>query len=179
MYIGAQGAHNSAFNITTEHTGPTTFSKNFTNQKLYQLPREWKVEEVQYKTSGIGVADGVWNFYQKGVLGTDSKFTNRTADSLNRYQRIAQSQVSHNAQPGSIMYYDSVYLDDTWHRVLICPESTWSSRSNCEIQIPVSWNDSQVSVQVDLGGLDSSKPLYLYVVDINATANSHGWLLVN
>jgi len=177
MYTGTQGSHNSEYAITTEYTGKTHYGKNYTNKRLYQLPREWKTEEVQYQTSSIGIADGIWNYYQKGVLGTAFKFRNRVTDAPNRYGRIAQSQVSHNAQPGSVMYYDSVYLDDTWHRILICPESTWIARSNCEVQIPTNWNDSQISVQVNLGGLDLSKSNYLYVIDKNGVANKNGWLL--
>ena len=177
MYTGAQGIHNAAYNIITENTGPTTWSKNFTHQRLYQLPREWKTEEIQYQTSGIGVTDGIWNYYQKGVLGTDNKFRNRIADQPNRYKRIAQSQVSHNAQPGSIMYYDSVYLDDTWHRVLLCSESTWGARTNCEIQIPTAWNSQQIKISLNLGGLTTSSPLYLYVVDKDGTVNANGFAL--
>jgi len=177
MYTGTQGAHNSEYAVSTEYTGKTHYGKNYTNKRLYQLPREWKTEEVQYQTSSIGIADGIWNYYQKGVLGTEFKFRNRTTDAPNRYKRIAQSQVSHNAQPGSVMYYDSVYLDDTWHRVLICPEPTWNTRSNCEVQIPTNWNDSQVSVQVNLGGLETNNPMYLYVINQDGVANLNGWLL--
>ncbi len=177
MHMNAQGAENSKFRITPEYTEGTTWSGQFTNQILHQLPREWKVEELQYETSGVNVKDGTFNFYQKGILGTDNKFRMRNTDEPNRYNSIVQSQVSHNAQPGSVMYYDSLYVDDTWHRVLICPEATWSTRSNCEVQIPTSWNNNQVTVHINKGGLDISEPSYLYVIDKNGSPNENGWLL--
>ncbi len=178
MHLNAQGAEGSAFRITPEYTEGTTWSGSFTNQRLYQLPREWKTEELQYKTSSIDNKDGVFNFYQKGILGTDNKFKMRNASEQNRYNSIVQSQVSHNAQPNSVMYYDSLYVDDTWHRVLICPESIWATRTNCEIQIPTSWNDNGITIQLNLGGLvSSSAPLYLYVIGADGVPNSNGWLL--
>lgn len=177
MHVNAQGYGNAKFRITPEGTQGTTWPNDFTIQILYQLPREWKVEELQYETSSVDVVDGTFNFYQKGILGTDNHFRNRTTEHPNRYNSIVQSQVSHNAQPGSVMYYDSLYVDDTWHRVVICPESTWEERGNCEIQIPTSWNDNQVTVQLNLGGLYSNDSVYLYVVDDDGIANINGWQL--
>ncbi len=178
MHISAQGFHNAKFNITPEATEGTTWSSTFTNKILYQLPREWKVEEVQYKTSSINTKDGIFNFYQKGILGTDSKFRNRTTDYPNSYIRIAQSQVSHNAQPESIMYYDAVYLDDTWHRVVISTGSTWATRGNVEIQIPTQWSDTEIVIKTNVGGLDPFvATLYLYVVDEYGIPNEIGYPL--
>ena len=178
MHLNAQGAENSKFRITPEYTQGTTWSSQFTNQILYQLPREWKVEELQYQTSSIDVVDGTFNFYQKGVLGTDNKFRNRSSDEPNRYNSIVQSQVSHNAQPGSVMYYDALYVDDTWHRVVISEGSTWATRGNVEVQIPAEWNDNQIVINTNLAGLNiATTPLYLYVVDKNGIANENGYPL--
>ena len=177
MHLNDQGVGGNKFNITPEYTQGTHYSGSFTNQPLYQLPREWKVEELQYETSDINVQNGTFNFYQKGVLGTDFKFRNRNTDEPNRYDSIVQSQVSHNAQPGSVMYYDTVYVDDTWHRVLLCSEAIWSTRTNCEIQIPTSWGNQQIKISLNLGGLTASSPLYLYVLDKDGTVNANGFAL--
>jgi len=178
MHLNAQGAENSKFRITPEYTQGTTWSGQFTNQILYQLPREWKVEELQYETSSIDVVDGTFNFYQKGVLGTDNKFRNRTSDEPNKYNSIVQSQVSHNAQPGSVMYYDAMYVDDTWHRVVISEGNTWATRGNVEVQIPAEWNDNQIVINTNLAGLNiAATPLFLYVVDKNGVANENGYPL--
>ncbi len=188
MHLNAQGAENFKFRITPEYTDGTTWSGEFTNQILQQLPREWKVEELQYQTSGISVKDGIFNFYQKGILGTDNKFTNRKPDGIDSngktvsssrpYNSIVQSQVSHNAQPGSVMYYDQLYIDDTWHRVVISEGSTWAARGNVEVQIPSIWNNGEIVVSTNLGGLSSSEAqLYLYVVDANGVANENGYPL--
>jgi hypothetical protein len=46
-----------------------------------------------------------------------------------------------------------------------------------EVQIPTAWNDKEIIVQLNLGGLDLSKPLYLYVFDKNGESNQNGLLL--
>ncbi len=178
VHVAAQGSDgNNIFRITPEYSQNTIWGGSFTNQALAQLPREWKVDEFYYRASNIDVADGIFGFAQKGLLGTESNFISKTTERPNPYVSLYQSQVSNGAKLGSNMYYDSLYVDDTWHRVLICPEATWNIRSNCEVQIPTNWNDSQVTVQVNLGGLDTNKPMYLYVIDRNGVANLNGWML--
>ncbi len=177
MWIGAQGNEGSKFRITPEYTDGTTWPADFTRQVLNQLPYVWKTEEVQYQTSGIDVRDGIFNFYQNGVLGTDSKFRNRKADTPEPYNSLVMSQVSHLAQLGSRMYYDSLYIDDSWHRVVICSSASFDSCDDREVQIPATWVDNAVKVELNLGGLDTAKPLYLYVVNKDGLVNSEGWKL--
>jgi hypothetical protein len=76
------------------------------------------------------------------------------------------------------MYYDSIYLDDTWHRVIICPSMTWIDCKQREVQIPTSWNNTQIKVKLNQGGFDITKSsLYVYVVDKNGIANTNGYAL--
>ncbi|MCF6328933.1 MAG: thrombospondin type 3 repeat-containing protein [Henriciella sp.] len=175
MYFGAQGIFSASFQITPENTDGSTFPNQFNIQQISQLPREWKAEELQYQTSGIGVTDGIFLFYQKGVLGNDTTFRNRNTANPERYDAIVNSQVSNGAQPGSVMYYDSLYIEDTWHRVIICSGATIDQCADREVQIPREWADNQITVQLRLGGLDTSGPLYLYVFGENGLPNTDGW----
>ena len=174
MWIGAQGNEGSKFRITPEYTDGTTWPADFTQQVLNQLPYVWKTEEVQYQTSGIDMRDGIFNFYQNGVLGTDSKFRNRKVDTPQPYNSVVQSQVSHLAQPGSRMYYDSLYIDDSWHRTVICSKATFDLCDDREVQIPTAWEDNEVTIELNLGGLDTNTPLYLYVITEGGVANVAG-----
>ncbi len=177
-YIGAQGVEGPEFRISPEQTDGTTWPAQFTIRRLRQIPRAWKAEELEYKTSGINVKDGIFQFYQNGQLGTDNKFRNRTTKFPDRYSLIYQTQVSNGAAPGSIMYFDSIYLDDTWHRVVICPSKTWTDCRQREVQIPTSWNNTQIKVQLNQGGFDITKSsLYIYVVDKDGIANTNGYPL--
>ena len=73
------------------------------------------------------------------------------------------------------MYYDSLYLDDTWHHVLLYPEATWSSRTNCEIQIPTAWNDGEIILSARAGSLSNGSQAYLYVINANHAVNETGY----
>jgi hypothetical protein len=178
MHMSAQGIDGSFFRITPEYTDGATWPGEFTIQPLSQLPKEWKAEEIQYQASDVDITNGIFNFYQKGILGTDNNFKNRTSQAPELYNTIVQSQVSHNAQPSSVMYYDALYIDDTWHRVVISKSSTWALRGNVEVQIPAEWSDNQIVIKTNLAGLNKAEtPLYLYVVDKNGIANENGFPL--
>ncbi len=177
MHVNAQGAENSAFRITPENTDKTIWSNSFTNKPLFQIPKKWKVEEIEYKTSSIGIRNGIFKFYQNGILGTDNKFINRNTKQPDRYAWVSQSQVSNGAQSGSIMYYDSLYLDDTWHHVVICKSKTWTTCGNREIQIPTTWTDTKIIIHTNLGGFNTESSLFLYVVNKDGVANDNGYPL--
>ena len=175
IYIGPQGLHGPHYNIVPERTGTTLENKFFTNP-LTQIHNQWVTEEYVYQaSSGIGTADARWEYYQNGVIASDINFISRDADNPEPYDSVFQHQVSNGAQPGSYIYYDSIYLDDSWHRVVICADSTWNNCKKSEIQIPTSWNDNEITVQLNLGGLDPKKPLFLYVINQNGVPNVDGW----
>jgi len=174
VYPVAQGSQSAKYQINHEHTDATLFNKDF-DTPLSQKPFEWLTEEVLYRTSsGVDVADALWLYFQNGVLASDEPFISRTAARPNSYSSIFQSQVSNGAQPDSFVYYDSLYIDDSWHRVIICSSATADLCTNREIQIPTSWSDTRITVELNLGGLNPGKPLFLYVLDKNGVPNSSG-----
>jgi hypothetical protein len=82
-------------------------------------------------------------------------------------------------QSGDQIWYDSIYIDSTWQRVMICDASTWAARTHCEIQIPTAWSDNGASasatVAVHQGSFTSGTHAYLYVVNSTNTANTNGF----
>ncbi len=178
IVFSAQGTDNDpTFKITPERTDATLWGRKMLHP-LSQLAKQWKVEEIQYKASSINAINGTFNVYQNGVLGSAKKFKMRTTAYPNRYAMIFQDQVSNGAEPGSVVYYDELYIDDTWHRVIICQGKTWATCGHSsEIQIPTSWNDTQIKVHLNLGGLNPKSLLFLYVFDKNGVPNSNGFPL--
>jgi len=178
IFIGLQGAENSGFRITPEHTDNTRWwNSHFTNP-MQQMPFRWNIDEVAYRASSEpDVSDARWDYYQNGTLASDATFISRTSDRPGLYNQIYQSQVSNGAQPGSVVFYDSLYIDDSWHRVLICNGNTLDKCNTPEIQIPATWNDNQITVQLNLGGLNSDSNLHLYVIGKDGTPNPEGFRL--
>jgi len=176
IYIGPQGTDGPQYNLVPENTDATLWNAYFTNP-INQIPFKWVTEEVIYKTSDIDVQNGIWDFYKNGVLASNKKFKLRTSAAPEKYNIVYQSQVSNGAQPGSNIYYDTLYIDDSWHHVVICSSATWSGCIDKEIQIPTNWSDNQVTIQVNTGGLNLTRPTYLYVIDKDGNANDQGYLL--
>jgi len=171
IHVSAQGANpNPTFKLTVENP-----NNGFTSN-LQQLPYVWKSEEVEFaSSSSSGAQNGQWNFYQNGVLANGNSIITPTG--ANAITTIYQSQVSNGAQAGSIVYYDSLYIDDSWHRVVTCGESTWAECKEREIQIPTAWDNNSIDIQLNLGKFNSNQTMFLYVVDENGIANINGFNL--
>jgi hypothetical protein len=155
--------------LTNEYGDPTSFYiENWTN-KLQQKPFEWTIQEVLHQSSTIGEKNGLTQFIQDGIpaWGLKEKTFDHFALSTpaKRYSQLFQFQVSNGAQPNTWRYMDSLYVDDTWHRVILCSSPTFASCSDREIQLPTFWIDAKIQVKIRLGGLDIDGPIYLYVFD--------------
>lgn len=73
--------------------------------------------------------------------------------------------------------FDDVYMSHTLARVELGNASTYAASTVLEPQIPVSWSDTQITVQANLGALSGQQPLYLYVTDASGRVNSSGFPL--
>jgi hypothetical protein len=75
-------------------------------------------------------------------------------------------------------YFDDMYVDTTWSRVMLCNTSTYPDGTDdsyiCEPQIPVTWADGSIEVTVNQGALTTG-PAFLYVFDSNNVANGTGY----
>ena len=75
--------------------------------------------------------------------------------------------------PASDYYgYDDVYVSFTQARVELCDSATWSTRTHCELQIPVTWTDTGSSIYLNQGSFASGSTAYLYVVDKNGVPSA-------
>jgi hypothetical protein len=68
-------------------------------------------------------------------------------------------------------YFDDIYVDHTFSRVMLCNNATYGSATVCEPQIPSAWAAGEITVTVNLGKLTddvgAGNPAYLYVFDSN------------
>lgn len=178
IYVGAQGANDRFYNAVPENTDSTLWTGSHINQ-YQQTPKKWQREEVYYKASDIDAKNGIWDFRVNNVQTWADRFITRTSARPDPYDVVYQGQVSNGAQRGTWAYYDSLYIDETWHHVTICSSPTWSECRDQEIQIPTAWSDSRITVSVNEGSLDIRDAVYLYVVDKDGNANSNGFALTN
>lgn len=171
-YPVAQGKQ-GAYNFNHAHTDVTHWSGGMP-VKLYQLPRVWQYQEFVYRASDINTKNGHFEFAINGTRSIESDFISTTTDKPVEYNRIYQSQVSNGAKLGSRAYYDSLYIDDTWHRVMLCDQPSWENCTKWEVQIPVEWSDSQITLNYRLGSLTGLRTVYMYVFDEKGNHNIAG-----
>ncbi|MDR3582907.1 MAG: hypothetical protein P4L62_00905 [Candidatus Pacebacteria bacterium] len=152
----------------------------------------WKNEEYIYKyNSAVGQANGVFDIQMNQIM--ESTSTNWQSDSSS-YPLTGQGDIdiqdefspetcgsdsSYMPQSPDAVWYDGIYIDDTWQRVMICDSSTWASRTHCEIQIPSAWSDNgtaaSITATANQGSFPDGSTAYLYVVDSTNTTNASGY----
>ena len=84
-----------------------------------------------------------------------------------------------NLNTGSMtLYWDDIYLDNSWARVEIGDKAYYNSCTHREIQIPSSWSENLITINVNQGSFVNGKPLYLYVVDAGGSVNNQGYPII-
>lgn len=163
--------------VTISQTDPQIFYNHQWEHSIEDATERWAVEEVQYQASSdIEKADGIaWFFQDRTQAWLTRTFKFRTATYPLKYSDLYQNQTSNGAQPLSYEYFDSLYVDESWHRVLVCAESTWSACKQPEVVIPTAWADNQIKVSLRLGGLKNMSNVYFYVVNGLGEVNEKGF----
>ena len=73
------------------------------------------------------------------------------------------------------VYFDDVYIDITRARVEIGDNADYESCTHREIQIPVSWGSSEITVAANPGSFANGSEAYVFVIDQDGrVSNGHG-----
>lgn len=142
--------------------------------------RWMKVEHYVKLSSSPGVADGTIQTFLDGyqIKNSTGNVTLGSPSSGDTFRNLTLSfYVAHDAGGDYYIYNDDVYLDNTRARVELCPNPAWSSRGQCETQIPTAWNPngSSITVNVNQGQFSGNTSAYLYVVNSDGTVNTTGY----
>lgn len=60
-------------------------------------------------------------------------------------------------------FWEAVYVDDTWARVELSDNATYTSASHREIQIPSAWSSTSVSATINRGSFAADASVYVHV----------------
>lgn len=174
IYIGYQGNESATSGrIYPEYTAAG--GSTWVGSNLPQVANEWTQEEIIYKASDINTQNGRFDLLRNGNSAHNSSFRMRTSSYPSRYSQLYFDQISNgtNSSKSLHIYYDNIYVDDTYQRVYISDSSTFDQAKKRMIQVPVKWSDSNIVVNVNEGGIPLSNA-YVYVVDSNGDANKNG-----
>ena len=133
----------------------------------------WTMYEVETKLStGSGGYLKVW---ADGVLvmnyagRTDGRAGSSVSVGFGGYSSTYPISPTNNFR-----YFADVYIDFTAARVLLANNSSLSSATVIEPQIPSRWTDGAIDVAVNAGKLTTGQTAYLFVVDSKGARNANG-----
>ena len=120
---------------------------------LRQTPYQWHEDEFAWQdNTGLDTDDGILSWWEDGIKGWETeRFNFRNATYPNPYKRVHQRQVSNGCKPLSYAYYDQLYIDDSWCRVVVSDSATLNldttAGTSYTIQPlpPTEWNSTQIS----------------------------------
>lgn len=151
------------------------------NRAAFGVVDQWNSNEILMRsnTNATGNGNGFWQYITNGRVRGQVPYQdgNVTAtfklwdSSTNPY--LARNYVVHGVQanhptgfPSSYRYWAAdVYLDNTWARVVVGNAPTLEASTHREIQIPISWSSSSITVQLNLRAFPSGAQAYIFVVD--------------
>ncbi len=86
-----------------------------------------------------------------------------------------QGNWSYRGGVDNYRYFDDMYVDTTWSRVMLANNADYSLATIVEPQIPSAWGEDAITCQVNLGRLSASGRVYLFVFDADNEHNDQGY----
>ncbi|EFC36160.1 predicted protein [Naegleria gruberi] len=167
--------------VEVEHSVDGPFLRSTWMNKIQPAERRWVNEEFQYQSNSVNEIDGKLHFWQDNLRAWNEskRFRFRTTSRPNPFKQVYQTQVSNGAQINSFEYFDSLYIDETWHRVLKGNSSVYYNCTKLELIVPNKWNETTIEGTLRLGEFTDTplNQLFVYVFDANGVVNSNGFNL--
>jgi hypothetical protein len=137
----------------------------------------WRMEEFQWKKSTANAGDltsgnGTYRWTANGSVlqEHDGTLCSELAANYglgNGMEIIDTFDTNDELANGTNIWFDDLYVDNTWAHVIVGNASTLAASTVREVQIPSAWSDTSITVTVNRGGFGESGTAYLYVVDSN------------
>lgn len=174
----------SRVSITEEFGDPTHPSGGYMGHPPANV---WNTEEVQISKSKLDVADGTFRWWENGVRKSNATgLKNRTTAYPGDWSRLYLENFNHTAtqvpgglttaeqEPpaGAYVYWDDVYIDTTWSRVMIGNASTYDACTHREPLIPTAWSSTSITAYFNQGSFSNGQSVYVFVVDSDGNASS-------
>jgi hypothetical protein len=168
----AGGFYTQYVNDINFTTNDGVYSVNFFGSPYYSEviitdPRtNWiKVEIELYNNA----TNGTLKLWEDGVLKID--FTGDTKTTGDResnsfafgsyYRKTSEDDSDENA----FRYFDDLYVDTFWQRVVVGDNIIYADCTNREIQIPTAWSSTDITATYNQGSFANDDPMYLFVID--------------
>ena len=163
----------------TGNTGPTLWSE----PSISAIEGEWIRIEGFLRVSSADRSDGAWNVWiHRPYAGSpsikleqsDNSYRTRSSNNYWRQWHFGSYHDNIPTNAEAKVYIDDIYFDDTQARVELCNAPTWSTCTQRELQIPVTWDTNSIDFDVNYGAFSENQQVFLYVVDRGGNVNIQG-----
>lgn len=72
---------------------------------------------------------------------------------------------------------DDIYMDNSFARVALSNQSSFANITHYELQQTTSWSNTSINFDMFVGALNTSNPIYAYVINEDGKVNSAGYQL--
>ena len=141
---------------------------------------QWIHQEVIFRNTNQLLRDTKYDnstspvrMHDKSCSGTALGWTPKAFffGGFNRHDANDNGGYTHS---GMWRYFDDIYADITWSRVMLGNNQTYDNCTIIEPQIPLSWNDT-ITITVNRGALAPCETHYLFVFDADNNHNMVGY----
>ena len=169
--------NNAHSNGTAEYGNPT----NMYTTMSHPPANQWNTEEYQASKSTIDLQDGTFRFWYNGKKHiNNTTLMNRSTKHPGSWSNLYIENYNHHSSngvndvppSGAYVYYDDVYIDTTWSRVMIGNASTFDSCTHREPLIPTAWSSTSITAYFNQGSFQNGQSVYIFVVDSNGNAST-------
>jgi hypothetical protein len=160
---GQANSVNGRMRMTYEYTPPVTERL----PHFLGLPKNiWKTNYFRYKVSSSPDAtDGFIKAFQNSSYGYYLNTISRTTERPDPQNRIASIQYQFlYTDTDWHDWWDIIYVDDTFHAVMLTDGLWGSDYASYEVAIPISWSDTEIVANLRDGEWGDLYNKYLYVV---------------
>lgn len=146
---------------------------------------QWNTNEILMRsnTNANGYGDGFFQYRTNGRTTGEVPYQAydgtrhfklwdaQTNPQLQRNYIVHGVRANHTMSPSDRYWATDVYLDTTWARVMIGDAPTLDASTHLEIQIPIAWSATAITVVLNTRTFPADKPSYLFVIDQNNNAS--------
>lgn len=165
---------------TVEGTGMTTE----TGTHFFNSGGVWHTEEFAAYQGTLDQTDGILKYWKNGQIVTNVLIKGRTTASPGEWQDLFIENYQthtilndphdgHDKPPANEMVYlGDVYVDNTWARVMIGNNAVFDNCTRRDIQLPIAWSNTSITISFNQGSFNNGTTVYLFVVDSNGIVSS-------
>lgn len=184
MEFNKRGSYGSA-DLIYNHSSQQWITQGIDPESYFYLDsspnNQWVTEELVAQTGdSLGAQASALNWYVNGSLaGSQSTGDICLRDDNNNMDHVSVAYHGDYNISGTegmqLEYFDNLYLDNTWTRILIGNASTFTASTHREIQIPSNWSTGSVTAIINQGSFTNGSTAYLYIVDASGAVNANGF----